>query len=256
YAVESPHTSMVDRLAAVNLFLAVFNMIPAFPMDGGRVLRAILAARMGYVRATEIAAFIGQGFAFALGFIGLFFNPLLIFIAIFGYLAASSEAHLVAIRAMSRGVPTSAAMMTQFATLAPEAHVEEAVQTLLRTSQGEFPVVDGAGKPVGLLGRGDLIRALKQLGPDARGADPLTAAGKRSPPLPGRGVPHVAGKVSARRRRGRWRRTPRRSRHLRDGRRPFIVTFQWLTSSAARARHRLDLRCVLLVIWMVVPVYL
>src|SRR6266702_231296 len=115
YTVESPHTSMIDRLAAVNLFLAVFNLIPAFPMDGGRVLRAILAARMGYVRATEIAAFIGQGFAFALGFIGLFFNPLLIFIAIFVYLAASSEAHLVAIRAMSRGVPTSAAMMTQFA---------------------------------------------------------------------------------------------------------------------------------------------
>ena len=175
YAVESPHTSMIDRLAAVNLFLAIFNMIPAFPMDGGRVLRAILAARMGYVRATEIAAFIGQGFAFALGFIGLFFNPLLIFIAIFVYLAASSEAHLVAIRAMSRGVPTSAAMMTQFATLAPDAHVEEAVQTLLRTSQGEFPVVDAAGKPVGLLGRGDLIRALKQLGPDARVADAMSA---------------------------------------------------------------------------------
>jgi stage IV sporulation protein FB len=135
YTVESPHTSMIDRLAAVNLFLAVFNLIPAFPMDGGRVLRALLATRMGYVRATEIAAFIGQGFAFALGFIGLFFNPLLIFIAIFVYLAASSEAHLVAIRAMSRGVPTSAAMMTQFATLAPDAHVEEAVQTLLRTSQ-------------------------------------------------------------------------------------------------------------------------
>ena len=168
YAVESPHTSMIDRLAAVNLFLAVFNMIPAFPMDGGRVLRAILASRMGYVRATEIAAFVGQGVAFALGFIGLFANPMLIFIAIFVYLAASSEAHLVAIRAMSRGVPTSAAMMTQFATLAPEAHVEDAVQTLLRTSQSEFPVVDAAGKPVGLLGRGDLIRALKQLGPDAR----------------------------------------------------------------------------------------
>ena len=139
YAVENPATSMIDRLAAVNLFLAVFNMIPAFPMDGGRVLRAVLAARMGYVRATEIAAFVGQGVAFALGFIGLLYNPLLIFIAIFVYLAASSEAHLVAIRAMSRGVPVSAAMMTQFATLTPEAHVEEAVQTLLRTSQGNSP---------------------------------------------------------------------------------------------------------------------
>lgn len=173
-AVESPGTSMIDRLAAVNLFLAVFNMIPAFPMDGGRVLRALLATRMGFVRATEIAAFIGQGVAFALGFIGLFANPMLIFIAIFVYLAASSEAQLVAIRAMSRGVPVSAAMVTQYATLTPEAHVDEAVQTLLRTSQGEFPVVDAAGKPVGLLGRGDLIRALKERGPDARVADAMT----------------------------------------------------------------------------------
>ena len=173
-AVDNMGIPLVDRLASVNLFLALFNMIPAFPMDGGRVLRALLASRFGYVRATEIAASIGQFVAFALGFIGLFFNPLLIFIAIFVYLAASSEAHLVAIRAMSRGVPTSAAMMTQFATLAPDAHVEEAVQTLLRTSQSEFPVVDAAGKPVGLLGRGDLIRALKQLGPDARVADAMS----------------------------------------------------------------------------------
>src|ERR671923_30050 len=175
YAVENPATSMTDRLAAVNLFLAVFNMIPAFPMDGGRVLRAILASRMGYVRATEIAAFIGQGVAFALGFVGLFANPMLIFIAIFVYLAASSEAHLVAIRAMSQGVPVSTEMMTQFATLTPQAHVDEAVQTLLRTSQSEFPVIDADGKPVGVLGRNDLIRALKELGPDARVADVMTS---------------------------------------------------------------------------------
>ncbi|MFN3658237.1 MAG: site-2 protease family protein [Pseudolabrys sp.] len=172
-AVENMQISMVDRLAAVNLFLAVFNLIPAFPMDGGRVLRALLATRMGYVRATEISASIGQFVAFALGFLGLMGNPILIFIAIFVYLAASSESHMVALRAVSRGVPVSAAMMTQFATLTPEAHVDEAVQTLLATSQGEFPVVDGAGKPVGVLGRGDLIRALKTLGPDARVAEAM-----------------------------------------------------------------------------------
>ncbi len=156
---------LIDRLAAVNLFLALFNMIPAFPMDGGRVLRALLASRMGYVRATEIAAAIGQFVAFALGFIGLMYNPILIFIAIFVYLAASSEAHMVALRAASRGVPVSHAMMTHFETLTPEAHLDEAVQTLLQTGQGEFPVVDGAGKPVGVLGRGDLIRAIKTARP-------------------------------------------------------------------------------------------
>jgi stage IV sporulation protein FB len=173
--VESPATSMIDRLAAVNVFLAVFNIIPAFPMDGGRLLRALLASRLGYVRATEISAFIGQGFAFALGFIGLFSNPMLIFIAIFVYLAASSEAHLVALRAVSQGVPVSTAMMTQFSTLTSDALVEDAVQTLLRTSQSEFPVVDGAGKPVGLLTRSDLIRALKERGPDGRVADAMSS---------------------------------------------------------------------------------
>jgi Zn-dependent protease/CBS domain-containing protein len=174
-AVERTSASLTDQLAAVNIFIALFNMIPAFPMDGGRVLRALLATRLGFVRATAIAAWIGQGVAFALGFIGLFYNPLLIFIAIFVYLAAASEAHSVALRAMSRGVPVSTAMMTQFATLTAQEHVDEAVQTLLRTSQSEFPVVDAAGKPVGLLGRGDIIRALKERGPDARVADAMSS---------------------------------------------------------------------------------
>jgi stage IV sporulation protein FB len=169
--VDNARNSMLDRLATVNLFLAVFNMIPAFPMDGGRVLRALLASHFGHTRATEIAAAVGQGAAFLLGFIGLFGNPILIFIAIFVYLAASSEGHMAALRAMAQGVPVTNAMMTQIARLTPEAHVDEAVQTLLRTSQSEFPVVDGTGKPVGLLGRGDLIRAVKERGPDARVAD-------------------------------------------------------------------------------------
>ncbi|HXX04705.1 MAG TPA: site-2 protease family protein [Xanthobacteraceae bacterium] len=175
-ALGSADVSMIDRLAAVNLFLAIFNLIPAFPMDGGRVLRALLATRLGYVRATEVAATIGQGVAFALGFLGLFFNPLLIFIAIFVYLAASAEAHLVATRAMSRGVPVTAAMMTQFATLTPDEHVDAAVETLLHTRQGEFPVVDGDGRPLGVLTRNDLVRALKARGPQGRVADAMTAS--------------------------------------------------------------------------------
>jgi stage IV sporulation protein FB len=166
--VDSTQISLVDRLAEVNLFLAIFNMIPAFPMDGGRVLRALLAIRLGHVRATELAAGIGQLVAFGLGFLGLFGNPLLIFIAVFVYLAASSEAHLVAIRAMTRGVPVAAAMMTEFATLTPDERIDAAIETLLHTSQSEFPVVDADQRLVGLLDRHGMIRALKTLGPDAR----------------------------------------------------------------------------------------
>jgi Zn-dependent protease/CBS domain-containing protein len=173
-AVESSRVSLVERLAEVNLFLAVFNMIPAFPMDGGRVLRALLAIRLGHVRATEVAAVIGQAFAFLLGFAGLLWNPLLIFIAIFVYLAAASEAQLVAVRSMARDVPVSAAMMTQFASLTPDEHIDSAVETLLRTSQSEFPVIDAEQRIVGVLGRADLIRALKQLGPDARVTQAMT----------------------------------------------------------------------------------
>jgi stage IV sporulation protein FB len=174
-AVDDMAVPLVNRLAAVNLFLAVFNMIPAFPMDGGRVLRALLASKFGYVRATEIAASIGQFVAFVLGFVGLMYNPILIFIAIFVYLAASSEAHMVALRAVSRGVPVTSAMMTQFATLQRHEHIDEAVQTLLHTAQGEFPVVDGTGKPIGVFGRADLIRVIKTLGPDASVADAMGA---------------------------------------------------------------------------------
>lgn len=172
-AVDNMQIPLADRLAAVNLFLALFNMIPAFPMDGGRVLRALLASHFGYVRATGIAAAIGQIVAFALGFFGLLFNPILIFIAIFVYLAASSEAHIVALRAVSRGVPVSYAMMKQFVTLSPQDHLDEAVHTLLQTGQSEFPVVDGTGKPIGVLGRVDLIGAIKTLGQDAQVGDAM-----------------------------------------------------------------------------------
>ena len=82
---------------------------------------------------------------------------------------------MVALRAAWRGGPVGHEMGTQFVSLAPQAHLDEAVQTLLQTGQGEFPVVDGAGKPVGVLGRADLIRAIKTLGPDARVANAMTA---------------------------------------------------------------------------------
>ena len=149
-------------------------MIPAFPMDGGRVFRALLATQLGYVRATEVAASIGQWVAFALGFLGLFYNPLLIFIAIFVYLAAASEAHMVGLRAVAHGVPVTAAMVTHFETLKPTDHIDQAIETLLHTSQSEFPVVDDAGRLAGLLARGDIVRALKAHGPNAPVGEAMT----------------------------------------------------------------------------------
>jgi stage IV sporulation protein FB len=164
--VQNPGVSMVARLATVNIFLAVFNLIPAFPMDGGRVLRALLAYRMGYARGTQIAASIGQAVAFAFGLLGLFGNPLLLFIALFVYLGASSEAYAVQMRQATRGMLIADAMITRFSSLSPTSRVEDAVQCLIRTTQHEFPVVDGAGRLRGVLTRDDMIRALRDRGPD------------------------------------------------------------------------------------------
>jgi stage IV sporulation protein FB len=164
--IQNPGVGMLERLAWVNVFLVVFNLIPAFPMDGGRVLRALLAQRMGYGRGTAVAATIGQGVAFALGLLGLFGNPMLLFIALFVYLAASSEAHAVQIREVSRGVMANDAMITRFESLSPGSVVEDAVQCLIHTTQHEFPVVDGSGRLRGVLTRDDMIRALRDRGPD------------------------------------------------------------------------------------------
>jgi CBS domain-containing protein len=140
----------------------VFNMIPAFPMDGGRVLHAVLSMRIGPQRAMRISARIGQGLAFVLGFLGLFGNPLLIFIAIFVYVAAAGEAQETEMRFAFKGLSVSDAMETSFATVPAGATMEEAVEILLATPQHDFPIVDGLGKPVGLVVRDDLLAALRQ----------------------------------------------------------------------------------------------
>jgi Zn-dependent protease/CBS domain-containing protein len=164
-AIENPRVDFLVRLAGVNVFLVLFNLIPAFPMDGGRVLRAVLAIWLPWSRATEIAATIGQGLAFVFGFIGLFYNPLLIFIAIFVYLAAAAEAQNAQMRDVASSVLAGDVMVTKFASLQRSASIDEAIDQLLATTQREFPVVDDDGRFEGLLTRDVMIKALRDSGP-------------------------------------------------------------------------------------------
>jgi stage IV sporulation protein FB len=163
--MENPRAGMLARLAGANIFLVLFNLIPAFPMDGGRVLRALLAMRRDHVDATRIAARIGQGAAFLFALAGLFTNPMLIVIGLFIHLAATAEAQHVAFRDGTRSLPVRAVMMSSIEALPPSATLDDAVDMMLRTSQREFPVVDGAGRPRGLLTRDALIVALRKGGP-------------------------------------------------------------------------------------------
>jgi Zn-dependent protease/CBS domain-containing protein len=153
----------LKRLLVANVWLVLFNLIPAFPMDGGRVLRAVLASRMEYVKATQIAAGVGQALAFVLGFIGLFTNPMLLFIALFVWIGASQEASATQMTSALSGTPIRAAMLTDFRELQPGDMLAEAVRLILGGSQQDFPVVEDR-KPVGVLTRGDLLVALAEHG--------------------------------------------------------------------------------------------
>ena len=164
-------SNLLMKLMQINVWLVLFNLLPAFPMDGGRILRALLATRMSYARATQTAATVGQGFAFIFGFLGLFFNPMLIFIALFVYIGASQEAALAQMRAVSRGLPVSSAMVREFRSLPEDATLQEAVDALLATSQHDFPVVDALGNVAGVLTRHDLISALRRDDPQIRVGD-------------------------------------------------------------------------------------
>jgi Zn-dependent protease/CBS domain-containing protein len=165
-AIQDYRSDFLTRLALVNVVLVVFNLLPAFPMDGGRVLRALLSFRLARAQATRVAAGIGQAVAFGLGFLGLFGNPLLIFIALFVFLAAAHESYDVEISEATKDVAISRATITSFAALDTQATVGEAVKKLLATTQTEFPVTDGAGRLRGVLTRSGMIQALAAKGPE------------------------------------------------------------------------------------------
>lgn len=150
--------ALLAQLAYANLMLLVFNMIPAFPMDGGRVLRALLSWRLGHLRGTRIAAAIGQGAAILIGLLGLFAgHVILVLIALFVYFSANSEAGLARLGAEVFGLPARALMISELERLPASATAGEAAEALIRTSQTEFPVVDAQDRLLGVLTRDGLI---------------------------------------------------------------------------------------------------
>ncbi len=150
---------VVERLMVVNLFLVGFNLLPAFPMDGGRVLRAFLATRTDFVSATQTAAKVGQGMALLFGFLGMFFNPFLMFIALFVWIGAGQEAESAQVHAVLGKAAVTRAMLTEFRTIGLEDSLERVVELILAGSQHDFPVMDG-DHVVGVLRREDLFAAL------------------------------------------------------------------------------------------------
>ncbi len=159
----APAERFVQNVMWINVVLVVFNLLPAFPMDGGRVLRALLAFKLEYVRATQIAAGVGQGMAFLFGLVAIFggFNPFLLIIALFVYFGAQQEASFAMMRTAIEGLPVRQAMITQFNPLHPWDTLDEAVRLLLAGAEQDFAVVD-EGKVVGVLTRKRLLTALAE----------------------------------------------------------------------------------------------
>jgi Zn-dependent protease/CBS domain-containing protein len=155
--------SFLERVMLANVYLVGFNLLPAFPMDGGRALRALLATRMEYTRATSRAAIVGQGMAIVFAFVGLQGNPILLFIALFVWIGAGQEASMTQMKSALAGIPLHRAMLTHFRTLSPANTLGDAVDLLLTGSQQDFPVVVN-GHIEGILTRSDLIKALPRAG--------------------------------------------------------------------------------------------
>ncbi|MEE9193221.1 MAG: site-2 protease family protein [Thermodesulfobacteriota bacterium] len=151
--------SFMANLMALNIILVVFNMLPAFPMDGGRVLRALLALRMEYAKSTKIASKIGKAMAILFGIIGLFSNPFLVFIAAFVWFGANHEEKMVRMKYSKMSYNNSE--YTDLKTLSPNDPIAKAVNLTLSGSKQDFPVVE-LGRIVGVLRKDDLMDTLSR----------------------------------------------------------------------------------------------
>jgi Zn-dependent protease len=164
--VLTSRAGFLRQLMWTNVSLFLFNLLPAFPMDGGRVLRASLALRMDYTRATQVAAKVGQAFALIFGILGMLYNPFLVLIALFVWIGAAGEAAEVARRTSLEGVPVERVMIRNVQTLTPRDTLTDALQHVLEGFQQDFPVVDN-GRVVGVLTRARLLEAVAKAGTNA-----------------------------------------------------------------------------------------
>lgn len=151
------------QLMIANFTLFAFNLIPAFPMDGGRVLRAVLGTHMAHVRATRIAANIGRGVAVVMGIAGLFLNPWLVLTAIFIWYGAGAEAQSVEVKAGLRGLVVRDALITKFYQVEANQPLASVFQISLQTGQNDLPVVSN-GHFLGIIRRTDLLSVMERLG--------------------------------------------------------------------------------------------
>jgi Zn-dependent protease/predicted transcriptional regulator len=157
------HTNFLPMLGIINIWLALFNLIPAFPMDGGRVLRALLSTSLGRVRATEIAAIVGKVLAVGFIFVGFYINPFLIFIGLFIFLGAHSEKEMVKQQSLLGGLTAKDCLMTKFIMLDKYDTIGKAVGVLLDGEAKNFIIIDNE-KPYGIVVREQLIKGLKEHG--------------------------------------------------------------------------------------------
>jgi Zn-dependent protease/predicted transcriptional regulator len=163
--LDNPVRAFLENVMRVNLYLLLFNLFPAFPMDGGRVLRALLASRLGLVAGTRIAARLGQASAVLAGFYGLTAGePILLLVSLFVFLGAGAEASAVETRAAGAGLNAAQMMVTHFRTVPIHATLADAVELLLSGEQREFPVVDNLGRVEGMLTRDHIIKGLSRRG--------------------------------------------------------------------------------------------
>lgn len=165
-ADQLQNVPFIFNLFVANIVLAVFNLIPAFPMDGGRVLRALLAFNMDRTKATRIAAGIGQFLAMLFVFFGFYYNFWLVFIGLFIFLGAGAEAKAEEAKAGLKGVKVADVLMSRYSILKPGEPLSNAVSLMLDSQERSF-VIEEDGKVKGILSRKEIISGLSQFGKDA-----------------------------------------------------------------------------------------